>query len=54
VVEDIDRTAPHVDVTEIGLLPVGTGENVHRREAIDLGGHPVPEINSLLAAIGQS
>jgi hypothetical protein len=30
VIEDVDRTAPHMDVSKLGLFPAGSSEDVHR------------------------
>jgi hypothetical protein len=47
VIEDVDRTAPHMEIPELGLGPTGPGEDVDRRETILLGGHTVPDVDSV-------
>jgi hypothetical protein len=36
VIEDVEKTAPHMDVPKLGLFPAGSGEDIHWGEPIDL------------------
>jgi hypothetical protein len=47
VIEDIDRTAPHVKISKLGLRPACAGEDVDRRETVLLGGHTVPDVDGM-------
>jgi hypothetical protein len=47
VIEDIDRAAPHVQISKLGLRPAGSGEDVNRGEAVLLGGHTVPDVDRM-------
>jgi hypothetical protein len=47
VIEDIDGAAPHVKISKLGLRPTRAGEYVNRRETVLLGGHSVPDVDSM-------
>jgi hypothetical protein len=47
VIEDIDRAAPHVKISKLGLRPACAGEDVDRGETVLLGGHTVPNIDGV-------
>jgi hypothetical protein len=47
VIENVNRTAPHMKISKLCLRPAGPGEDVNRRETVPLGGHSVPDIDSM-------
>jgi hypothetical protein len=47
VIEDVDRTAPHMEIPEFGLRPARPRKDVDRRETVLLGGHAVPNIDRM-------
>jgi hypothetical protein len=47
VIEDVDRTAPHVQISKLCLRPAGPCEDVDGRETVLLGGHTVPDVDSM-------
>jgi hypothetical protein len=47
VIENVNRTAPHMKISKLCLRPAGPGEDVNRRETVLLGGHTVPNVNSV-------
>jgi hypothetical protein len=47
VIENVDRATPHVEITELGLGPTGPCEDVDGRETVLLGGHTVPDVDSV-------
>jgi hypothetical protein len=47
VIEDVDRTAPHVQISELCLRPSSPRKDVNRRETVLLGGHTVPDVDSV-------
>jgi hypothetical protein len=47
VIEDVDRTAPHMEIPEFGLRPAGPCKDVDRGKTILLGGHAVPNIDGV-------
>jgi hypothetical protein len=47
VIENVNRTAPHMEISELRLRPAGPCEDVNRGETILLGGHTVPDVDSV-------
>jgi hypothetical protein len=47
VIENVNRTAPHMKISKLCLRPAGPGEDVNRRETVFLRGHTVPNIDSV-------
>jgi hypothetical protein len=47
VVENVNRTAPHVEISKLCLRPAGPCEDVNRRETALLGGHSVPDVDGV-------
>jgi hypothetical protein len=47
VIEDVNRTAPHVKITELCLQPAHAGEDVDRRLTVLLRGHSVPDVDRM-------
>jgi hypothetical protein len=47
VIENVNWTAPYMEISELGLRPAGPCEDVDRRETVLLGGHTVPNIDSV-------
>jgi hypothetical protein len=47
VIENVNRTAPHMEISKLRLRPAGPGEDVNRRETVLLGGHTIPNIDSV-------
>jgi hypothetical protein len=47
VIENVNRTTPHVQITELGLRPSSPCEDVDRGETVLLGGHTIPDIDSM-------
>jgi hypothetical protein len=47
VIEDVDWTAPHMEISKLCLRPAGPGEDIDRGETALLRGHTVPDIDSV-------
>jgi hypothetical protein len=47
VIENVDRTAPHMEISKLCLRPPSPGEDVDRRETVLLGGHTIPNIDGV-------
>jgi hypothetical protein len=47
VIEDVNRTAPHVQISKLGLRPASPCEDIDRGETVLLGGHTVPNIDRM-------
>jgi hypothetical protein len=47
VIENVNRTTPHVEISKLCLRPSGPCEDVDRGETVLLGGHTVPNIDSV-------
>jgi hypothetical protein len=47
VVENVNRTTPHVEISKLCLRPAGPRKDVNRGEAILLGGHSIPDVDSV-------
>jgi hypothetical protein len=47
VIEDVDRTAPHVQISKLCLRPAGPCEDVDGRETFLLARHAIPNVDSV-------
>jgi hypothetical protein len=47
VIENVDRTAPHMEIPEFGLWPARPRKDVDGGEAILFGGHTVPDVDGV-------
>jgi hypothetical protein len=47
VIENVNRTAPHMEISELGLGPSSPCEDIDRGETVLLGGHTVPDVDGV-------
>jgi hypothetical protein len=47
VIENVNRTTPHMEISKLCLRPASPGEDVDGRETVFLGGHTIPNIDSV-------
>jgi hypothetical protein len=47
VIENVNRTTPHMEIAKLCLGPAGPGEDVNRGETVLLRGHTVPDVDSM-------
>jgi hypothetical protein len=47
VIENVNRTAPHMKISKLCLRPARSCEDVNRRETVLLGRHTIPNIDSV-------